>query len=290
MRRHLILLVVATLLAGCTGLGGGSDTGDGGGAHGFTIHDATLADTEIRPGEQTELVVRLENAHPSAVENVNIHLSNLGTLSPSLDAASDGSSRDSGQNCRFDSIRAATPAAPTNVMCVWTLSAPGSMDGDTAQTYPVTVTASYDATLSMQSGTLKFSFDDAVTSDESRTVSTSFSNAEISISASHPHTVRTGASTIPLDVTVQNSGAGDIQRRDGSRYVDLSYSGTMTGLFAVNHCDRANFIAGEQATTLECTLEKQGGASVTAGTTRSLQMTADYRYQRHKELSLAVRP
>ncbi len=292
--RRLALLCLAVLVAGCTGP---TDGGDGQpAANGLVIHQAAFTE-EVAEGGSTQLVVRLRNTNPHPADDVALNLSNLPT-SESVDVVDliDTSiGRSDGDTCRFDTIPAADSQGPGTALCAWEFTIPpDAAEGPLTQqerTYPVGLRLAYRTKTSMQHSSLEYTFSDEFEGDISRTTTSTFGNGELSVTTTHQPHHRTGETSVTVDVTVQNTGPGDIVSGSGDvRTVGIGYDGSLVDggnpFGTTSGCTTVNILPGDQQATLTCPMD--GNVSAGPGTTYDLRLTASYRYAQYKEIPLTI--
>ncbi len=276
MRRAVLLLVAALLVAGCTALGGGDNGDEEPQVQGLVVEEARLVDTTIGQGQSTELILRVANTNPSPVRSFRATLSNAGPLSTS-------------GTCTADEIPGMTGGTPGRTTCTWEIGA-GGVSEDDLGTYPLALRLTYGATLSMTGDTPKFTFTDDLPSRA--TTTSTFTNGELSMTTTHRPEYAADASTVSIDIALEAGGSGRILAEDDIRSVSLSYSGTLRDVFGFQNeerCTTANFLSGSTSTEITCVLAGDAGqGGVSAGTTYNLEVAADYRYERHRELPITV--
>lgn len=290
--RYWMALAAVLAVAGCTSFptGGGTASGKPP-ASGLVIQEASLQNTAIPTGGDTELVLRVANTQPGAVTGVHIAVTNTGGLKISKDSdQSDPTCPEAGGTVKR--IAGATQGVPTQLLCVWDVNETED-GGARPATYPVTVTVTYVNSLTMQKESPKITFDpdqQIAAAKSSRT----FSNGELSLAVTYPPTLPAGAKRIEVKTTAANPGNGDIVgissvQCDG-RCVDLRYSGSLlsgAGYTASgDRCGIIRFLQGEQEATSTCTFTD--GSTADTITTHNLRMKATYGYQLHRELPLTV--
>lgn len=320
MRRMLIAVAALVALTGCTALplGGGGQASDGPPARGLLIQEARLENRLIPQDGGTELIVRVANTQPAPVRNVSINITNHGDIEVELDR------RRSGDKCpriyhrRNTSISGAVQGIPTELLCVWRLN--GTKDAGTSSavpadpgTYPVTVSAAYTSTLTMQQQSPKITFDPRQQVAAAGTVRT-YGNGEVSLSVSAPPRLPADTSEVEVTATVENIGAGELTRINpsshagswlprgtscGDRCAILSLSGSFMDRFVDSfgiggdvsnpeaRCRVVRFLEGEQSAETTCRFT--GGLEQTGQVvTHNLRASVTYRYQRQAETPLEV--
>lgn len=281
MRKTLIVLLLALILAGCTSPlspddGSGDDEAPQ--ARGLLIQDVSLEQSSIRPSQGTRLVLRIANTNPTDITGIDVGLSNFGQISQTQTES----------ECEDGSITgmSADMTEPITETCAWSLDTSGVDVSGGSQRIPITVTLEYSGTMTMQRSSMDFTFtEDAST----QSTSSSFTNGEITLSTTHQPEQLPTTDSISIGIGVSNVGDGQVL----GQQVNISYSGPMRDLFDFpqNHrCSTLYFQENARSTSATCEFTEfgGGGASLTDGSSSRLRLEADYRYQRIRQVPLTV--
>lgn len=282
MRRLTIALVAAILVAGCTALPQDDGGDEQQSQRGLVVEQASLESTTVERGRSTRLILRVANTNPIPVDDFSADLSNLGGIQATPVEPGGGCS---------GTLSAAT-TSPGTLTCVWRLDTSG-LAADDAGSYPIGITMEYTGAVTMQTGTLKFTFVQGL--PERTTTTRSYSNGEVAMDVTHRTRYATDTDAVTLDLTLRSEGSGRIRPENDVRRANLSYSGSLMGPFGFTdgdgtdtepRCTAANFLTGETSTTITCNLFRSD--SIAAGTTYSLRVNGTYPYQRYREVPLRV--
>ncbi len=295
MRKLVLLLVVAVALSGCTAFENDSEVQNKG-----VRLDTSLTNSDILLDGSTHLQVTLTNRNPYPLKNVDVRVVNTNGLSLSREVGVGN------QSFRCSMDVAESVGVPSTEQCVWTLEPGQDFDekfgGRDSVSLPLTVLVSYTsrATFPDQSLKAQFRAPDDIGRGERQEQTLRRDNDDISVEAGHSSPVSSDKGAVPLEVSVSNTGSGNLQSLDSDnrREVKVFYAGSLTDL----DIDSSNtscldsgqsyrtlqFLEGSRRTSTECQFVLSAAADELVDRSFSVKPVVEYRYSRSRNHQLTV--
>jgi len=253
--RLTILITLALLASGCAE-NTTSATGKG-----LVINDFSISDNTLRPNQEANLQVTLQNYHerPTTINNISIF--NEGELTVE------------NKQCTSDDIREAREGLYPQLSCSWTVKAPGEdfIQGFKSKKTPLKLRLNYSTQFENQEP-LKVNFKELSSIESSNSRSVSFGNGEISLKAESESPAAL-SNPQPIRITVQNQGPGR---------VDGDYGFSYTPSETMRECPDSQSPVVDETVEFSCPLETS-----TQGT-RNLFITTSYKYIKSPNLDITM--
>ncbi len=295
VKKLVIVLAAAVAVSGCTALqdGGREEEGQG------VDLDTRLSNTEIAASGTTHLSVELENRNLAPLEDVKVRVLNTNGLELTREIGSGAESF----SCWLRVPR--SEAIPQTKQCLWSIEPGGEIDKRLESreevTVPLTVSVSYTSRLSPLADSLKPRFrsdDDLDRSGIEQTLSVD--NGDISLEASHSSPVSATTGTVPVELSVKNTGSGRLGNvaGDEGRTVKVFYTGSLMELGmdpSTTSCTEPGkgyrtlrFVEGRQRTSMDCQFSLTADSQDILDRDFTLRPVVEYRYTRTQNHPLTV--
>lgn len=272
MNRKIILsIVLVVAVSGCVDSTNTNQNGDNEEVDpvelqkGLEIKEFRAVDPELRPGQQTNVVLKLENYHVKPINIENMELYNLGFLEKVSEA-----------ECTPTETEPAKKGYIPTMECSWRIEAPprDEMDGFNSKSVPVKLDLTYSSQMTNAKQPLQLHFRSLDDIDDTSTVSKTYSNNEVSLTVETEDPVPFEQGRL-ADITVQNAGMGKVK--------DNAYEFNYTPSEVFNNCNPPDQPFRDKV-EFSCMIEPQNSQSVT----RNLFFSVSYKYVKSPTLDIGV--
>lgn len=207
-RKTILLVILVVIASGCTNLpfqdsDENDQTGPSAENGGLEVLSFDTGQSEIRPGQRTQLKLTLRNHHVEEISIDSMQIYNFGPLS-AQDAETSWSER-----CTPGELRRNINSNPPEITCEWTVEAPDDLGNFDSKTANPKVRILYNSKISNSKKpvNLQFKSFDEIDSNTKETKTIDNGEVKLSISAENPAPLDTGSK---VDVELQNSGHGSV--------------------------------------------------------------------------------
>jgi hypothetical protein len=278
--RYLIVLLAAVVaVAGCTDIVSNNNNDkpqdvpeSSSEGKGLEIVSFDVTDNTLIPEQEAIVRLTLKNHHIDPITLESIQLYNLGMI---------GLVENSGDisGCSSTEIRAASQGHSPEINCDWRVMAPAAEElGDfESRNMNPKLRVAYDSVMSNKKNTLPVTFKPLSEIGETRKVTKTYSNDEVSLKLSVDTPVPLdGQST--LDIVIDTKGDG----RLNSPYTVQAYPKSIMGENCASEI-QLETVATDRA-ELSCVISTDASNTIT----RNLMVSTSYKYQKYSSLNIEV--